>query len=243
MRHTMTRRFTMIPLLAVALIIPGCAPDTSMEADPEMDKRTKQIEDLEAKRLTTVQQLAAMNTDQLAFALAADSEKGREPFNSMAFAEAITRGTDFPTELASVLGAADRRSFLALVALRTIKSNAYTEFDPQFRMAVLIDALATSKTFNTWGLPHLYWEDSAKAIIDEGENAVPSLEALLRDTRDAPMWGSEEVVEYQLYKYRVCDYAWALLNEIRGEAKKEAIPRSPKERDVLIEKMLGREEL
>ena len=91
MKHTMTSRFTMIPLLAVVMILAGCAPDKSMEADPEMDKRTKQLEELQAKRLATVQQLAVMNTDELAFALVADSVKGREPFNSMAFAEAITR--------------------------------------------------------------------------------------------------------------------------------------------------------
>jgi len=241
MRHT-KRRFTMIPLLILALVFLGCAPDKSIEADPEMDEKTKQLEELEAKRVATVQKLAAMNTEELAAALAADSERGREPFNSMAFAEAISRGTDFPTALESVLGAADSRSFLALAALRTMKSNAYTEFDPQFRVAVLVDALATSRTFNTWGLPHLYWEDSAKAIIDEGENAVPSLEALLRDTRDAPMWGSEEVAEYELYRYRVCDYAWALLNEIRGEARRDALPKNPKERDVLIEEMLGQAE-
>ena len=242
MRHTTTRRFAMIPLLVVALIFAGCAPDKSIEADPEMDEKTKQLEELEAKRVATIRNLAAMNTEQLALALAADSERGREPFNSMALAEAVTRGSDFATQLAPLLRDADKRSFLALATLRTMKSDQYAELDPQFRVAVLIDALATSETFNTWGLPHLYWEDSAKAIIDEGEPAVPALKELLRDTRDAPMWGSEEVVEYELYRYRVCDYAWALLTEIRGEAKKDAIPRDPKERDVLIEEMLGQAE-
>jgi hypothetical protein len=208
-----------------------------------MDEKTKQLEELEAKRAATVQKLVAMNTEELAAVLAADSEKGREPFNSMALAEAVTRGSDFPAQLSALLRDADRRSFLALVALRTMKSDRYAELDSQFRVAVLVDALATSKTFNTWGLPHLYWEDSAEAIIDESENAVPALKELLRDTRDAPMWGSEEVVEYELYKYRVCDYAWALLNEIRGEAKKDGIPKDPKDRDVLIDEMLGREEL
>lgn len=242
MRHTTTRRFTMIPLLVVALIFAGCAPDKSMKADREMDEKTKQLEALEAKRVATIRNLAAMNTEQLALALAADSERGREPFNSMALAEAVTRGSDFATQLAPLLRDADKRSFLALATLRTMKSDQYAELDPQFRVAVLTDALATSVTFNTWGLPHLYWEDSAKAIIDEGEPAVPALKELLRDTRDAPMWGSEEVAEYELYRYRVCDYAWALLTEIRGEATKEAIPRNPKERDVLIEEMLGQTE-
>ena len=47
------------------------------------------------------------------------------------------------------------------------------------------------------------------------------------------MWGSDEVVEYNRYKYRVCDYAWAMLNEIRD--KKVEIPTDPAERDKLIE--------
>lgn len=239
MRHTMIRRFTAIPLLIVALILVGCAPERDVEADLEMDEKAKQIEELQAKRVATVQQLAAMNTEQLAAVLAADSEMGREPFNSMAVAEAVTRGTEFATELALLLRDADRRSFLALTTLRTMKSDQYAELDPQFRVAVLIDTLATSGTFNTWGLPHLYWEDSAIAIIDEGENAVPALEGLLSDTRDAPMWGSEEVVEYELYRYRVCDYAWALLTDISGDPRERTIPTSPKERDILINELLG----
>ncbi len=242
MRHTMIRRFSAIPLLVVALMLVGCAPERDMEADREMNEKTKQIGELQAKRVATVQQLAAMNTEQLAAVLAADSERGREPFNSMAVAEAITRGTEFSTQLAQLLSDADRRSFLALATLRTMTSDKYAELDPQFRVAVLIDSLATSETFNTWGLPHLYWEDSAIAIIDEGENAVPALKGLLRDTRDAPMWGSEEVVEYELYRYRVCDYAWALLTEIRGDPRKRTIPTSPKERDILIDEMLGQTE-
>ncbi len=242
MRHTMIRRFSAIPLLVVALMLVGCAPERDMEADREMNEKTKQIGELQAKRVATVQQLAAMNTEQLAAALAADSDRGREPFNSMAVAEAITRGTEFATQLAQLLRDADRRSFLALTTLRTMSSDQYAELDPQFRVAVLIATLATSETFNTWGLPHLYWEDSAIAIIDEGEKAVPALEGLLRDTRDAPMWGSEEVFEYEKYRYRVCDYAWAILTEIRGDPRQRAIPTSPKERDILIDEMLGQTE-
>ena len=60
--------------------------------------------------------------------------------------------------------------------------------------------------------------------------------------RDAPMWGSEEVVEYELYRYRVCDYAWALLTEIRTDARKDVISRSPKDHDLLIQEMLGQAE-
>jgi hypothetical protein len=239
MRHTSTRRLNILPLLAVAVVFVGCAPGNGREATGEMEERTGQLEELQAKREATLQQLAAMDTEQLAAALAAESEKGREPFNSMALAETVKRGSEISAELIPHIRDADRRSFLALAALRKVGPADYAALDSPFRVAVLVDALAGSPTFNSWGLPHLYWEDSAIAIIDEGENAVPALVGLLRDTRDAPMWGSEEVHEYEQYQYRVCDYAWALLTEIRGEARERAIPKSVEERDKLIGEVLG----
>jgi hypothetical protein len=88
--------------------------------------------------------------------------------------------------------------------------------------------------FNTWGMPHLNWYDPALAIIELGKPAEPGLLKLLDDTRPAPSWGSEQVAEYEAYQYRVRDYAWALLREIRGE-QHGGIPRDPAERDKLIE--------
>jgi hypothetical protein len=85
--------------------------------------------------------------------------------------------------------------------------------------------------FNTWGLPHIKWEEAAQAIIDEGSAAEKALVPLLTDKRDAPVWGGEDFAEYQRYRYRVCDYAWAMLNEIRGQ--KIPIPQDPAERDRL----------
>ena len=85
------------------------------------------------------------------------------------------------------------------------------------------------------GLHHLYWEEPAKAIIAEGQAAIGPLKALLGDQRAAPMWGSEEAAEYEAYRYRVCDYAWALLVSIRGE--KLAVPTDPSARDKLISEM------
>jgi hypothetical protein len=61
----------------------------------------------------------------------------------------------------------------------------------------------------------VYWEDAAKALIEEDAAAQKPLSALLGDKRDAPVWGSEEVREYQEYHYRVCGYAWDLLNRIQ----------------------------
>jgi hypothetical protein len=113
----------------------------------------------------------------------------------------------------------------------------YQEMKADFRIAVLVDALRNSQFFNTWGLPHLYWEDAAQALIEEGEAATPALMKLLDDLRPAPMWGQEEVVEYEAYKYRIRDYAWAIIMAISGE--KIDIPQDPDERDELIRKTLG----
>lgn len=61
---------------------------------------------------------------------------------------------------------------------------------------------------------------------------VPLLRPLLEDKRSAPLWGSEEVAEFQRYQYRVCDYAWALIAEILN--RKSVIPADPSARDQQI---------
>ena len=70
-------------------------------------------------------------------------------------------------------------------------------------------------------------------MIAEGEAAEPALRRLLKDTRPAPVWGDEEATVAEQYRYRVQDYAWALIRSIKGEPVTE-IPQSPDERDRLI---------
>jgi hypothetical protein len=128
---------------------------------------------------------------------------------------------------------ADRSSFLALLAVHKLDPEAYRALDAKKRASILADALRQSKTFNAWGIPHLYWEDAGKALVELGEAAAGPLKALLKDDRAAPVWGSEEAAEYAKYKYRVKDYAWALLQA--AETKKADIPADPAARDRLIE--------
>lgn len=154
----------------------------------------------------------------------------------MAFKELASRQGTAAAELKTQLRAPDRSSFLGLLALRQMGS-AYRELDAEFRVAVLVDALGSSRSFNTWGLPHLYWEDAARAIIDEGPQAEKALLPLLADARPAPSWGSEQAMEYRTYQYRVSDCAWALLRAIRGETG--IIPTNPKDRDELIKRVVG----
>lgn len=77
------------------------------------------------------------------------------------------------------------------------------------------------------------WEEAGKALIEEGPSVQSALAGLLDDKREALVWGSEGATEASKYRYRVCDYAWALLNEIRRTPV--PIPQDPAERDRLIE--------
>ncbi|HKS21848.1 MAG TPA: hypothetical protein VJZ76_03535 [Thermoanaerobaculia bacterium] len=198
-----------------------------------MKKRTEVLENAAKKRSERHARLKAMEPAQLAAELVADSAKGREPFNSSAFAETVSRGEAAVPALAQSI-TPDRKSLLALLALR--RSRGAAQRVPQaVRVTILIDALRSSRYFNTWGMPHLEWFEAAQAIIAEGQAAEKPLVELLSDTREAPMWGSEYSNEYARYKYRVRDYAWALLAAIRQQ--KVTVPMNPAERDALIERM------
>jgi hypothetical protein len=191
---------------------------TSAKERPEIvELRTKALAEAEQKRSEWQSKLKAMDSTQLASALEADSERGLEPFNSLAFTEAVSRGEAAGAGLARAITRADRSSLLTLLAVRKASPSAYGSIDPARRVGILVDALRTSKTFNTWGLPHVRWEYAAQAVIDEGAVAVKPLSALLTDKRLAPVWGSEDFLEYDRYKYRVCDYAWAMLAAIRNQ--------------------------
>jgi hypothetical protein len=155
---------------------------------------------------------------QLAEQLAIDSQRGREPFNSMAFAEAVSRSGEEAKILAQSLRAPDRSSLLGLLALQRISPEAYRDKGAAFRIAVLVDTLKNGRYFNTFGLPHVHWEEAARAIVAEGEPAVAALRPLLADERPAPVWGSEDYSEYRRFDYRVQDYALALILAIHGQA-------------------------
>lgn len=197
-----------------------------------VDKRTAVVEEAQKKREARLAELKAMDVPRLAQDLETESQTRLEPFNSMTYAEMIRRGKEAATALAPLITKADRSSLFGLLALRQIGPEQYRELKPELRVSILIDALKRSEYFNTWGLPHLSWTDAAKAIVAEGQAAVKPLTELLGDKRPAPVWGGEEYAEYQRYKYRVCDYAWALLNEIGG--RKVQIPDDPVARDRLM---------
>lgn len=238
-----TRTTMQILLMSLALLsISGCQQQSGqttggganrVETQQLVEKRNAVMEESQKKRDTRVQELKAMDVPRLAQELANESQTAIEPFNSLAFAEMLRRGDTAAGPLAALITKPDRSSFFGLLALRKIGPAQYKQLNPELRVGALVDALKNSKYFNTWGMPHLSWNDGAKAIIEEGTAADKPLRELLSDKRDAPSWGYEHYAEYQRYKYRVCDYAWALLNEIHGQ--KIQIPEDPAARDRLRE--------
>jgi hypothetical protein len=241
-RHTML----IVPVLFAGLMITmSCKRDTTqassgtnrVEDSKIVNMRTPVLEQATQKRESRMRELKAMDVPRLARELETESQKGGEPFNSLAYSEAVSRGEGLAAGLVPLMTKPDRSSLFGLLALHKVSPNAYRQVNQELRVNALIDALKTSKYFNTWGLPHLHWEDAAKTLIEEGRAAEKGLTALLSDKRDAPVWGGEDFAEYQRYKYRVCDYAWAMLNEIRGQ--KVEIPTDPAARDRLQQAAAG----
>jgi hypothetical protein len=226
-----------VVLSAVALMSLSCGRAVQRDKNGEKKPKpmsTAQLEELSKKRQARTKALEQMNVGGLARELRKESDRGVEPFNSMAYRELVSR-KGAGSELKSLLKDGDRSSLLGLLALRRVDLRQYSSLKPSFRVSVLVDSLKSSKYFNTWGLPHRYWEDAAEALIAEGTEARKPLRSLLDDRRRAPLWGSEEVLASREYGYRVCDYAWAMLTVIDGEELK--VPSDPKVRDKLISRM------
>lgn len=212
------------------VVAAGCVQEP--QPPPEGQEILKTLEQGVATREAIEEELNAMDVPQLIDLLEADSRRGYEPFNSLAYRELTTRGPKVGEELASRIKSPDRTSFLTLIALREVNRDLYSAVKPNLGLAILLDTLRTSEFFNAWGLPHLYWEDAALAVIEYGREAIEPLHPFLKDDRPAQVWGSEEVMESDRYQYRVKDYAWAMLIEVRGE--RIEIPVDPITRDKLI---------
>ena len=224
----------LIPVLVslIPLLLCGCTRPKPTPPPAAADM-TRRIENsmVEGKRLDA--RIRNMSAEELAAALVEDSAKQLEPFNSRAYKEMITRKDSESSALKTVINTNDRKSLLPLLALRRIDSKTYASVPSSRRISILVESLRTSEWFNTWGIPHLYWEYAAKTLINEGKNAVSAISRLLDDKREAPVWGDEEVMVYRQYRYRVCDYAWALISEIRGTPITN-MPKDPGQRDILI---------
>ena len=207
------------------------------EPKPVVSQRDSVLADADKKRATWAQQLHAMTVKQLTEQLSKESVKGLEPFNSMAYKELTSRkSVAIDTIQNAIIKNANRSSLLSLLAVRKLSQPVYQKLDAQVKTSVYVDALRNAKTFNTFGLPHSKWEEAAQAIIEAGPVTIRGLEALLTDSRPAPMWGSEDYMEYKLYNYRVKDYAYALI--IASQKGQLQLSKDTAERDKLIDALV-----
>jgi hypothetical protein len=222
-------------LLMLATLAMGCPAKVEETAKTQAlrQEHVKQMEELQAKRKETLAAIASMDLPALVSQMEEDARSGVEPFNSPAYREVTRQWSDQGGALRREIETRKTVSYLPLLALRKIDSRAYTSLAVELRLNALLTQLGRTKSYNKWGIPHLYWEDAAKALVELGSAAEPGLKGYLKDRSPAPVWGSEEVAEYEAYQYRRCDYALALVMEIRGQSTKE-LPVNPRERDALI---------
>ena len=226
-------------LLSVCGAVAGCAgkADSSGPLTNEQNTAKSRLESQMEQAARTKQTYHAMNNTELLQKLIEQSKARREPFNSPAYRELKERrDIDAKALVAMVKENNSAGGLLPLLLLRNVDDKSYLEVPGKLRAKILTDALQTSKYFNAWGLPNFYLEDASRALIETGKDASPELRRLLSDTRPAPVFGSQEYMVYQQYKYRVCDYALFFLEQIAGK-QEFRLPVSPTERDAAIGQM------
>jgi hypothetical protein len=229
-----------LPVILVFMF--SCGTGTQRGAtNEETEKKEKEIDSIATKaaamRTAYLQELSEMNNEQLAQQLLEESDRGLEPFNSLAYKETIERGSKIAELLVRSVKDTTRTSLLSLLALNEIDRKMYDKVGVNIRVAILLDALRNSKLYNAFGLPHVRIEFAGETIIKEGENIRKGLMGLLSDTKPAPVWGSEDYGEYLNYKYRVCDYALFFLKKIDGD-EEFTISQTQEGRDTMIAEIL-----
>jgi len=167
-----------LPVLLISVF--SCSNRNQKE---DTDQNTKAIEtktDSMTKKALAVrsaylQELKTMNNEQLARQMEKESDRGLEPFNSLAYKEALKRGPSFAENLVQMIKDSTKISLLNLLALNKIEINYYNKVKPSTRTAILLDALKNSKLYNAFGLPHIRIEFAGKVIIQEGKPFFQSI--------------------------------------------------------------------
>jgi hypothetical protein len=226
----------MISILA-CLCAAGCS-SAKREETPEQTQLKTQLDQQEKQAAQTAQTYHAMDNTALIGKLEEQSARKREPFNSLAYRELVTRKDVDSRALASIVNEKKNGdALLPLLLLRKLDQKSYMQIPPETRSNVLTDALEQSKTFNMWGMPNFYLEDSSQALLESGQSAYPNLKRMLSETRPAPVYGSKAYMVYMRYQFRLCDYALFYLKRMQGDAN-YTLPASVTDRDTQIKAML-----
>jgi hypothetical protein len=227
----------MISILA-CLYAAGCSSKAARQETPEQTAQRTQMEQQEKQAAQTAQTYHAMDNAALISKLEEQSARKREPFNSLAYRELVTRTNVDSKALVTIVNEKKNGdAILPLLLLRKLDEKSYMQIPAEVRSDVLTDALENSQTFNMWGMPNFYLEDASKALLESGKSAEPRLKRMLSETRPAPVYGSKGYMIAQHYGYRLCDYALFFLKRMQGD-ENFALPASAADRDALIKTML-----
>ena len=147
MRHKV-EKFSLFAVAAsgMLLIAVGCGQPKPAGMSPE---RAAELHSLQEKRENHAKQLRGTDVKQLAEELAADSEKGREPFNSAAYRETVSRGEGAAGDLKQALTRNDQSSLLTLLALRRVSPAQYHSLEPAFRVKEIGRASCRERVFSS----------------------------------------------------------------------------------------------
>jgi hypothetical protein len=226
--------------MLLCVCIAGCAKKTTENDAPLTADQTTAKNQLEVQMKAaaqTAQTYHQMDSAALLSKLMEQSKAQRESFNSPAYRELRTRTNVDSNALVALVKQNDNAAgLLPLLLLRKLDNKSYLGVPADIRAKILTDALENSKFFNTWGLPGFYLEDASYAMLEAGKSAVPALRRMLSNTRPAPLFGSQEAMLSDEYKYRVCDYALFFLRKIDGQDTFQ-LPTALPDRDSLIKQM------
>ena len=225
--------------LMLACLGAGCSNNTKREETPVQTRIRTQLEQQQKIAAQTARTYKAMDNGTLIQKLAEQSARQKEPFNSLAYRELVTRkDVDSAALAAQINEKKNGDALLPLLLLRKLDEKSYSQIPVELRANVLTDALQRSKTFNSWGLPNFYLEEASTALIGCGKSAFPALKRMLSDTRPAPVFGGgKERMVYERYKFRLCDYALFFLKRTQGD-EKFTLPVSVSDRDSLTQALL-----
>jgi hypothetical protein len=213
----------------------GCS--AKHEETPQQIEQKSQLAEQDRLVAQTTQTYKAMDNAGLLKKLAEQSARKREPFNSLAYRELVTRKDVDAKQLVSMVNEKKNGdALLPLLLLRQLDEKTYAQLPVEVKASVLTDALQNSKTFNAWGIPNFYLEDASKALLECGKAAYPALRRMLSDKRPAPVYGGKLRMTSLRYGFRVCDYALFFLKNQQGQ-QNYVEPTTAVERDALIKEM------
>ena len=209
---------------------------TTGKTNITQEQHQSEMEALRIKRDSTLAAIQKMKLPELVGQMNKDS-RTREHFNSPAYREVIHNRKSDGRELLDIITKQQKVTYIPLMALRKIDIQNYNKTDINIRKNALIDSFRQTTIYNRWGIPHLYWQAPAQSMIELGADAEKALKPFLKDQTKALIMGYEEELEMETYNYRKCDYALAMIMEIRSANVKE-VPKKLEERDMMIKELL-----